>query len=65
MLRAHLLLTSLHPIILLCYLLAAILYTVCGLSIDQCGFLLPTLQFIVRLAIGQNFQPDPEDYKLS
>lgn len=40
---------SMGPTILACFLLAATLHIICGLSINDCSFLLPFLELIIRL----------------
>ena len=42
---------SVHQTIFACYVLAATLHLLCGLSIDDCSFLLPCIELIVGLSV--------------
>lgn len=50
---------DIEPLTLACYILTAVLHLMCGLSLDDCGFLLPCINTIVCMS-----SPSPTEYRL-
>jgi len=43
--------TKFDPVVLACYVVVVVLHLICGLSINDCTFLLPSIQHIVKMTL--------------